>query len=168
MSLPVSHWVPTKPSGQKQAKDPGRSWQVPPFLQGSDWHSLTSGEQQEERHWLSTATGSEARDGGFGEAALLPQGTDSPRVTYYPQVQQPGTAPPLGLLGPPCPCIGLQQELGMGTCPRAHSGQRRAVPTGPCSGHPTSSYQALGSHLPQSPTSHHAAQHPFNHNRAHT
>lgn len=56
----------------------------------------------------------------------------------------------------------------MGTCPRAHSGQRRAVPTGPCSGHPTSSYQALGSHLPQSPTSHHAAQHPFNHNRART
>lgn len=56
----------------------------------------------------------------------------------------------------------------MGTCPRAHGRQRRAVPTGPCSGHLTSSYQALGSHLPQSPTSHHAAQHPFNHNRART
>lgn len=39
-------------------KDPGRSQQVPPFLQGSDWHSSTSGEWWEKRCQLSIAMGS--------------------------------------------------------------------------------------------------------------
>lgn len=41
-TLPVSQWVPTKPSGHWQMKAPGRSLQEPPFLQGCAWHSSVS------------------------------------------------------------------------------------------------------------------------------
>lgn len=41
-TLPVSQWIPTKPSGHWQMKALGRSLQEPPFLQGCARHSSVS------------------------------------------------------------------------------------------------------------------------------
>lgn len=46
-TLPVSQWIPTKPSGHWQMKALGRSLQEPPFLQGCAWHSSVSAQTGE-------------------------------------------------------------------------------------------------------------------------
>lgn len=52
-TLPVSQWVPTKPSGHWQMKALGRSLQEPPFLQGCAWHSSVSAQTGDgtDSHW---------------------------------------------------------------------------------------------------------------------
>lgn len=46
-TLPVSQWIPTKPSGHWQMKALGRSLQEPPFLHGCAWHSSVSAQTRD-------------------------------------------------------------------------------------------------------------------------
>lgn len=97
-SLPSSHWIPTKPSGQKQTKEPGRSRQVPPFLQGSDWHSSTSAERRDR---LRAEPGLEAGEEVWKDSATRPHITRCPEPPSQKESRAEG---------------GVQMAGGVGLC----------------------------------------------------